>query len=133
MRRLATIVLGLGLWGSVAAAPGTAPQDVSTGDHLSLTLGDDGALSKLSLDSKDLPLATPGGFYLQDMSRKALPQDIPVQGRTYPGTALRGGSVEKIAEGGLRHQVVSAALGVAFEARYLPRDGHLEIQTRLKN
>jgi hypothetical protein len=122
----AVLVL-LGFW---VAAP--APHDLATNDRLSLTLADDGSVSKLSLDAKDVPLLAPGGFFLQDMSRKVVPQDIPNQQRAWPGLPLRGGVVDKV-DGGLRHRVESAAAGVSFEARYLTGDGHLEIQTRLKN
>jgi hypothetical protein len=129
----AVLVL-LGFW-VAAAAPGTAspvPQDVATNDRLSLTIADDGSVSKLRVDAKDVPLLAAGGFFLQDMSRKSVPQDIPNQQRAWPGIPLRGGSVDRV-DGALRHRVESAAAGVSFEARYLVGDGHLEIQTRLKN
>ncbi len=118
---------------SLLVASGAAAQEVATRDRLALTLAEDGSVSKLGVDSKDIPLLGAGGFFLQDMSRNAVPRDIPIQGRAYAGAALRGGTVEKLADGGARHRVQSAALGVAFEATYVPREGHLEIQTRLKN
>src|SRR6185295_18389263 len=118
----------LGVWIAVGslgnAAP--APQDVATKDRLSLTLADDGSVTKLRLDEKELPLLAAGGFFLQDMARKFVPRDIPNEQIAYPGVPLRGGTVERIAGGGLRHRVESATTGVSFEAQYLTRDGHVE-------
>ena len=68
----------LGLW---VAAASPAPQDVATNDRLSLTLADDGSVSKLSLDAKDVPLLAAGGFFLQDMSRKSVPDIARLPGK----------------------------------------------------
>jgi hypothetical protein len=131
--RRALLVLASWIAAAALGNAAPAPQDVATKDRLSLTLADDGSVTKLSLDAKELPLLAAGGFFLQDMSRKFVPREIPTQQCAYPGVPLRGGTVERIADGGLRQRIESAAAGVSFEAQYLPRDGHVEIQTRLKN
>src|SRR3954464_1670658 len=126
-------LLGFAIAGSGNARSGPRSTDVTTGDRLTLALADDGSVRTLSLDSKDVPLLPPGGFVRQDMSRQAVPQDIPVQGRSYAGVPLKGGTIETQAGGVALHRVESAAAGVSFEARYTPHEGYVEIQTRLRN
>ena len=100
--RAALVVLGFWIAAAAMGNAAPAPQDIATKDRLSLTLADDGSVAKLRMDEKELPLMAAGGFFLQDMSRKFVPRDIPNQQCAYPGVALRGGAVERIAEGGLR-------------------------------
>lgn len=116
-----------------AAAPGAGSLQVSSGDRLGLEIGLDGSVSRLQVDSRSIPLLSSGGFFLQDMSRSAVPQDIPVQGRAYPGVALRGGKIEPAPGGGVRQLLSLPQVSVSFEATYTPHEGYLEIESRLKN
>lgn len=131
--RLFAVPLGLWISPLGLASPQAGPVQVSSGDHLRVDLAEDGSIGGLRVDSESIPLLSPGGFFLQDMSRAAVPQDIPVQGRATPGLALRGGKVDPVSGGGARHRLESPQASVSFEATYTPHEGYLEIDARLKN